>query len=479
MVLTFFPKTVEEGYTLNFYRSTKFGENKNLITTDNGSWVLLNDEEFSLLRSFRVHEDASLFSILKEEGIVLTKDSIEKVVDDYRQRFNFLFLGPSLHIVVLTFRCNSRCVYCHSVPKLPDEKKFDLDEDTAKSIVDFILTSPSDSLIIEFQGGEPLLNFDVIKSIIEYATEQSKIKKKKVVFSLVSNLTLMDEEILKFLMRNNVIGLSTSLDGPKEVHDKNRKYINDSGTYDNVVYWIKRIKTEFKQYFSLNALTTITKYSLPYANEIPQELFDLGFSGIWLRFLNNLGFAHNIWGKIGYTSQDFLSFYKKSLEHILKLNEKRYFAEMWAVYIGKKILQKKDPMLVDFQSPCGAGIGQLVYDHKGDIFTCDEAKILGDTFKLGNVRENTLKEVINHPTVVSMMNISSKFPLICDSCVWSPYCGVCPVNFYMTQENIVPKLSGEFRCNILGEIIKTIFQKIIFSENDRKLISKWMEMPLI
>jgi len=362
---------------------------------------------------------------------------------------------------------------------LPDEKKFDLDEDTEKSIVDFILTSPSDSLIIEFQGGEPLLNFDVIKSIIEYATEQSKIKKKKVVFSLVSNLTLMDEEILKFLMRNNVIGLSTSLDGPKEVHDKNRKYINDSGTYDNVVYWIKRIKTEFKQYFSLNALTTITKYSLPYANEIPQELFDLGFSGIWLRFLNNLGFAHNIWGKIGYTSQDFLSFYKKSLEHILKLNEKRYFAEMWAVYIGKKILQKKDPMLVDFQSPCGAGIGQLVYDHKGDIFTCDEAKILGDTFKLGNVRENTLKEVINHPTVVSMMNISSKFPLICDSCVWSPYCGVCPVNFYMTQENIVPKLSGEFRCNILGEIIKTIFQKIIFSENDRKLISKWMEMPLI
>ena len=479
MALTFFPKTIEEGYTINFYRFFRFGKDKNLITTDHGAWVLLDDDEFKLLRSFRVHENLSLFALLKEKGIVLTEDNIDKVIEDYRQRFHFLFKGPTLHIVIPTFRCNCKCVYCHSVPRPPNAKGFDMDEDTAKAIVNFILTSPSNSLVIEFQGGDCLLNFDIVKFIIEYALKKSKEEKKRVLFSLVTNLTLMNEEILKFLKEHHVVGLATSLDGPKEVHDKNRKYINGSGTYDDVVYWVKRIKTEFKEYFSLNALTTITRYSLPYAKEIPEELFNLGFSGIWLRFLNNLGFAHTLWKKIGYSSKEFLSFYKKSLDHIFKLNEKRNFAEVWATYIGKKILQKRDPMLVDLQSPCGAGIGQLLYDHKGDIFTCDEAKVLGETFKLGNVKKNTLSEVLKNPTCVAVMTISSKLPLLCDSCVWSPYCGVCPINFYMSQGNIVPKLAGEFRCSILKEIIKTIFQKIIFSEKDRKIIFKWTELPLV
>jgi len=478
MPITFFPRDlgiIQEKYVYNFYRMHKFDDDNFLATTDNGAWVLLNKEELTLLRSYKVHEDPNLFSTLKEKGIILTEDNIKKIVEDYRDRFHFLFRGPTLHIVVPTFRCNMKCIYCHSFSKPLDSKGYDMDEDTAKAIVDFILTSPSKSLTLEFQGGEPLVNFDVLKFIIEYGLEKAKTKNKQLLFSLVTNLTLMDEEKLEFLKRHRVIGISTSFDGPKEVHDKNRRYIKTTGTYDDVVYWIKRIKNEYKEYFSLSALTTITRYSLPFYSEIPQEFHDLGFKRVWLRPLNNLGFAHAVWKKIGYTAEEFLDFYKHGLDYILKLNNGETFMENFATIIAKKILNKFDPMFLDLQSPCGAGIGQLVYDYKGDIFTCDEAKVLGDTFKIGNVKENKLADVINHPTTLSMMNISSKFSLICDACPWSAYCGTCPVNFYVTQGSIVPKLAGEFRCKILGGMIETIFKKIIFLRNEREIIFRWLK----
>lgn len=478
MSFTLFPSSISKDYTMNFYRSYSFGKDKNLITTDHGAWALLNDEEFRALRSHRVSERPQLFNTLERTGIIITKDNSSEIINSHRKRFSHLFRGPILHIIVPTFRCNLRCEYCHSVPKPPKSKGWDMDEDTIKSIVDFILTAPSDNLTLEFQGGECLLNFDIIKSVIKYGRKKAREKNKRIGLTIVTNLTKMDEDKLEFFKENRIVNLCTSLDGPREVHNKNRKYLGGEGSYEDVVYWIKRINEEYEDYFSLGALCTVTKHSLPYPKEIVDKYYELGFRTIWPRFLNNLGFAKSKWEEIGYTAEEYLKFYKELLDYVLKINkEGKFMKESYSSQIAHAILNKTQPGNVDMTSPCGAGIGQLLYNHKGDIFTCDEAKVLGDEFKLGNVNKSTMEEIINHPTVTSMIDISSKYPLICDNCPFSPYCAVCPINFYMTQGNIVPKLAGEFRCRIYKEIIKTVFRKLLFSKRDREVILKWLKIP--
>jgi His-Xaa-Ser system radical SAM maturase HxsB len=421
MPLSYFPQTLNEEYISNKYSHLKFGKDKNLITLDHGSWCLLSDKEFDKLRKLKVHKDSNLFNFLKEKGVIVTEDNFNKIVKDYRERFHFLFRGPTLHIVAPTFRCNFNCVYCHSLPKNPKAKGWDMGEDTAKEIVDFIFTSPSKLLSIEFQGGDCLLNFDVVKFIIEYAEEIAKEQQKKVKFSIVTNLTLMNDEILDFLKEHKIMGISTSFDGPKNVHNANRKYIDGTGSYDDVLQWIRIIKTEFKKDFNLNALTTVTKFSIPYPKEIVDEFLSLGFNSVWFRFLNNLGFAHPKIKKIGYSPEEYIKFWKEGLNYIIEKNKSgRIFQEVYTKILSHKILNEEDPMFVDIQSPCGAGIGQLLYNHKGDIFTCDEAKILGNTFKLGHVGKNSLKEIIRNPTTLSLINISSKLPTLCDNCAFSP-----------------------------------------------------------
>ncbi len=480
MSFSIFPQTIDKDYVINFYRSHSFGKDKNLITTETGSWVLLDDKEFSYLRAKRVHEKPQLFNELKSKDIVITRESFEKTAENYRKRKSFLFKYPDLHIITPTLRCNLNCIYCHSNPKNPEIKKFDMDKDTAKSVVDFIINSPSKNPTIEFQGGECLLNFDTTKFIIEYAEKKAKEKNKKISFTLVTNMTLMNEEIISFLKNHHIVGIATSLDGPKEVHDKNRKYIKNNGSYDDVAYWIEKINKSFGKYFNLGGLCTITKNSLPYHKEIIEEYYKLGFRTVWPRVLNNLGFAHSVWKKIGYTPKEYIEFYKKFLNEIIEMNKyNKRIIEVYSMTFSQKILNREPVSNVDMISPCGAGIGQLLYDYKGDIFTCDEAKIFGEDFKIGNVNKNNIVEVLKHPTVASMMNISSKLPLICDKCVFSPYCAVCPIHFYVTQGNIVPKMANDFRCEIYKEIIKIIFKKILFEEKDREVFLDWFKFPPI
>ena len=138
----------------------------------------------------------------------------------------------------------------------------------------------------------------------------------------------------------------------------------------------------------------------------------------------------------------------------------------------KKILNKRDPMFVDIQSPCGAAIGQLLYDHKGNIFTCDEAKIF-EEFKLGNVKTSNYKDIFNNKTLRAMIDISSKYPTLCDACPFSPFCGICLVNIYKSQGNIIPKLTEDFRCNIFKKLIPNIFHRLLFTDN-RKIFLKWV-----
>ncbi|MEM0360154.1 MAG: His-Xaa-Ser system radical SAM maturase HxsB [Candidatus Diapherotrites archaeon] len=476
MAKSFFGSTAtEEQYVANFYHVKKFGEDAFLVTTEHGSWALLSKKEFELLRLGRVQANPALFEELKKQGIILTTENIENVISDYRQKKSFLFRPPSLHIITPTLRCNLKCIYCHSRVCADQEKGYDMDKETAKKTVDFIMQTPLNELKIEFQGGDFLLNFEITEFIIDYALEKAKEKGKKVNFAMVSNLTLMNEKILESLSKRKIMGLATSLDGPKKVHDLNRRHLGGKGSYEDTVYWIKRIKSEWKYKFNLNALCTVTRHSFGHEKEIVDEYISLGFAGVWMRPLNNIGFAADAWQKIGYSPREFFSFWKKSFEYILEKNRAgENLIDYFALIFLKKILQKEDPHMVDIMSPCGAGISQLLYKYNGDIHTCDEGKIFSE-FKLGNVRESKYEDIFRNETLIPMIDISSKKNYLCDNCAWDPYCGVCPIYSYAAQGSIVSILPLDDRCKVYGKIIEEIFRKILFSEEDRQVMLGWLE----
>lgn len=465
-------------YIINKFCTHQFDDNHILVTTDHGAWVVLSKEEYDLLLRNKMEEDLHLFEVLEEKGIILTERNQNNITEIYKQRFRYLFNGIGLHIIAPTLRCNQNCIYCQANSRDLKDKGCDMDEDTAKSVVDFIFQSPSKFLNIEFQGGEPLVAFPIIQHIIEYVKKKNNsmscnnqgwfFGNKNISFTIVTNLTLIDDDILNYIM-NNKVRITTSLDGPKELHDKNRSYRNGKGSYEDVINWIDIIK---KKEPRLNALPTVTKYSLAYAKEIVDEYVKHKFTHTRMRELNIAGMTIGTWDEIGYSPEEFLNFWKSYLEYVILINKKGI--EFWdetTFFILSRILCKKSQFNACFNSPCGVGTIQCAYDDKGDVYTCDEARS-DDTFKLGNVKDNNYSEIFASENIGNFIRLSSCTSFSCDSCVWHPYCSPCLVSAYGKEKSLVPKFPN-FICNIRGEQTKALFKKIIFSK-DRNMLVKWL-----
>ncbi len=453
---------------INFYRYKKFNE-KYFLTTDHGSYCVLDEKEFSNLKKKDIN--SILKQKLEQSEILLDKSTIEESVRLTRKRNHFLFNGASLHIVVVTLRCNMNCIYCHASSEQENKDEFDMDKETAKKTVDFIFQTPSKDICIEFQGGEPLLNIEIIKYIVEYAKEKNKEAKKELEFTLVSNLSLMDDKILDYLIINN-ISICTSLDGPKELHDYNRIFSKTSN-YEQVTYWIRKIQEEYKKRNiknkKINALVTLTNKSLQYSKGIIDEYVKLRLNIIHLRYPNNLGFAKEAWKNIRFSADEFIGFWKTCMEYIKELQNKGInIQERMFNIMFKKINEQYDPNYLDLRTPCGAVISQLTYNYNGNIFGCDAARMLQDNiFQIGNVHKDNYKETTNCDKACTIINASINDQYICDDCVYKPYCGVCPVINYSEQGNIIGKITQTDRCKILKQQFDYVVkEKFINTENN-------------
>jgi len=455
------------GVVVNRYRTRKI-RGKYFVTTDFGSYCVLSEEEFRSLQQNNVNEE--LRDKLEKKEVILNDANLEEAIRLTRNRNNFLFSGTPLHIIVATLRCNMNCVYCHASSKSPDSGEFDMDIETAKKTVDFILQSSSKNITIEFQGGEPLLNWDAVRYIIEYSQEKNKVMKKNLLITIVTNLTEMDDEKMSYLIEKGV-DVCTSLDGPKELHDYNRRFVGGSN-YDFVVKWIKRFSEEYKKrglkHRRINALVTLTKKSLSYPKDIVDEYVKLGLSNIHLRFLNKLGVAKNSWPEINYTVKEYLDFWKEAVRYLGELKkEGREINERMVSVMVNKIQNELDPNYVDLRNPCGAAIGQLTYNYNGDIYTCDEARMIGeDLFLLGNVDKDNYKDIVTCDKACAVINASINDQYICNDCAYKPYCGICPVCNYAEQGNVIGKITQTDRCKIFKEQFDWVVREKFINKED-------------
>ncbi|MEA3430462.1 MAG: His-Xaa-Ser system radical SAM maturase HxsB [Nanoarchaeota archaeon] len=437
----------------NFFRTRRIDDNY-FLTNDYGGYCILNEKEYGELRSGSISDE--LKQRLRNSHILIDEKDLDRLISLTKKRYSFLMQGTSLHIIIPTLRCNMKCIYCHASSRPVDDLSCNMDEEIAKKTVDFIFQSPAKGLCIEFQGGEPLLNWPILKFVVSYAKELNKSHNKNLLFTVVTNLSLMDEDKMNFFIDEGV-DICTSLDGHKELHDKNRLLVGGSN-YDQVLFWLKKINEEYLKRGikekRVHALPTITKESLKYSRQIIDEYIKLGLKEIHIRFLNNLGVAKDSWFNINYSVYDFMKFWIDSVEYIKELQKQGIeINERMVKIMFSKIETGEDPNYLDLRSPCGAAIGQLAYSYNGDIFTCDEARMIGnnDLFLLGNVKFSKYSDIVTCDKACATVNSSINDQYICDTCAYKPYCGLCPVCAYAEQGTIITKVSDSSRCKIFKQ----------------------------
>ena len=442
-----------------------------LVVNQAGEFVFLAPEDFTRFVEYRLPPDSPLFLDLKGKHL-LTDTRITPVVEmlatKYRSKKAFLKDFTGLHIVVVTLRCNQRCHYCHASSQSMDDTRWDMSVKTAQNVVDKIMSTPSPTVKIEFQGGDALLNLPVVKTIVKEAKRRNKKAQKDLSFVVCTNLTLMDEATLAYLKKEG-ISVSTSLDGPREIHDRHRVMRNGGGSYELFVRNLQRTR-EVLGHDAANALATLTKDSLAHLPEIIDEYVRLGFRGIFLRNINPYGYARSEAHResFQYPVAAFVEAYKKALLYIIELNLQGIpLVEDFATILLSRILTPFATGFVDLQSPTGAGIAGVVYDFNGNVYPCDEARMLakmGDPrFYMGNVNRDTYGQIFTSPVMHELVNASCVETLPgCHSCVLQMYCGADPIRNYALQGDLVGhrptsdfcekhKAVGEFLLTLLDE----------------------------
>lgn len=447
-----------------------------LLTNDVAEYYFLSHYDFDKFVAYQMPKDDA-FNNLMSRGFICDGDlaeTIDNLADKYRTKKRHLYDFTNLHMMVLTYRCNHNCKYCHasSVTETCQDTP-DMSTDVAKRCVDIILQSTAKELKIEFQGGEPLLNYEVLKFVINYAKECNNAGMNKLLeFVVCTNLTLLTPEQLAFFKEHNVV-ISTSYDGPIDCHDSNR-ILKDSQYNSSYQKFKEKLTliTDEEQRNSVSVLLTVTRQNIGRLTEVVDDYVDMGFHGIFLRMLNRIGPADNAWDDIGYTVDEFVAAYRETLAYIIDLNCKGiFFPEILATILLNKIMTPFPAGFVDLQSPAGVGIAGVIYDTNGNVFGSDEGRMVarssGDfTFQIGNVMTDSWRTIFGNSKLREMISdtLIESLPMCC-YCVYQPYCGSDPIKNYLANNRV------DITCQDMCKKYKAIFD-ILFEYlnlNNRKV----------
>ncbi len=455
-----------------------------LITNQEGRWLLLTAEEFDAYTRDRVPADSPLHARLAGANFLADHYDLRAAVEMVRARKRFVHHGPNLHMAVVTLRCNETCVYCHASRADMDAVHTDMTREVAEQTVDFIFKTTSPFVTIEFQGGEPLVNFPVVQHLIEYALDKNRAAGKQLEFTMVSNLAMMDDAKLAYLLGKKV-QICTSIDGPAPLHDKQR-VLPMASSYDHASRWIKRINDAYAgagldpTLYHVEALLTTTRATLPQWKEVVDTYVALGCRALFLRPIDPFGFAAKTGPKLEYPRREYLEFYRRAVDYMIELHGRGVeILERYAAIFLTKILSGVDPNFLDVRWPAGAGLGALAYGYDGRIFTCDEGRMLDamgdDAFAVGHVATSKYRDVVGHETVRAV-TIASNLDATpdCVDCTYQPYCGVPPSHSYKTQGTIFGRMRESALCEVYKGIQDYLFEKLATGDAaTRATLERW------
>ena len=391
-----------------------------------------------------------------------------------REKKRFLDNFTGLHIFVLTLCCNQNCVYCQASSQDEHMSGCTMSKETMKRSVDLMFSSPSPYLTMEFQGGEPSLVPELLEYGMSYATRLNQEQKRQLKYVLCTNCVNLTDRVLALCKEYDVL-ISTSLDGPSFLHNRNRGKVD---SYERVVAGIEKARSLLGKE-KVSALMTTSNEGLNYPVEIVDEYVKLGFQSIFLRALNPYGLATDSVNWEEYT-QRFITFYKRAFERILEINKAgTLFMEDFAAIVLRKMLTPYSTGFVDLQSPAGIINSVLVYNYDGYVYASDESRMLAEfkdfTFRLGSVNDN-YQDIVYGAKVREIANVWCNECLAgCADCGIRAYCGADPVRNYSTQKDAYGYRPASLLCKKYKAIIEYLISLIIERENEvLPIFKRWL-----
>ena len=463
------------------FRFERLGRERVLVSNLVGDFARFSREDFDRLCARDVDPASELYTVASEKLLIRRASQrapLQLLALRLRSRMSFLQTPSQLHILVVTLRCEHSCPYCQVSRRSADRARYDMSLETAMRAVDVALASPSSHIKLEFQGGEPLLNFDLIRQVVPLAEARAEVANKAVEFVITSNLALLTDEILGFCKTHDVL-LSTSLDGPADLHNRNRPRPGHN-SHELAETGIRRAQQILGKE-RIGALMTTTEASLGRVEDIVDEYLRLDLDGIFLRPLSPYGFAIKTKQFSRYDSGKWLEFYERGLRYVLKVNrEGRFFPEFYAALLMHRMLTDRPSGYVDLRSPAGIGLGALVYNFDGKVFASDEGRMLAEmgdrTFELGDLATDDFASLILSDKLIDLVGRSlTQCAPQCATCAFEPHCGADPVYHHATQHDPIGiKPLSEFCARQKG-VMGLLIDILETSPEDAAVLRRWAQ----
>ncbi len=331
--------------------------------------------------------------------------------------------------------CNLRCSYCFAGTGEYMGHRSLMSLEVGKKAVDFLIENSGNrrNLEVDFFGGEPLMNFDVVKGIVEYAREKEKESNKNFRFTITTNGILLDEEKRAYI-NENMHNVVLSLDGRKEINDEVRKRIDGKGSYDRILPLIKKMVDERgeKDYYVRG---TFTRKNLDFGADV-LHLADLGFDQISVEPV----VAAKDSG-LDIRNED-LKAVCDEYERLAKEYVDRRKNGQWFNFFHFMIDLEGGPCIAKRLRGCGSGTEYLAVTPEGELYPCHQF-VGHKEFNLGNVFDglngNPIREIFSDTNVYTKPQ--------CNSCWAKFYCsGGCAANAWQFNKDI--KIPYEIGCEL-------------------------------
>ena len=358
---------------------------------------------------------------LKKEGLLGTEDIYENYIIDFKKR-ETVVKALCLHIA---HDCNLACKYCFAEEGEYHGRRALMSFEVGKKALDFLVANSGNrvNLEVDFFGGEPLMNWQVVKDLVKYGRSLEKTHNKKFRFTLTTNGILLNDEIMEFLNQemSNVV---LSIDGRKEINDLMRPHRGGQGSYDTIVPKFKKV-AESRNQMNYYVRGTFTRNNLDFAEDVI-HLADLGFKQI------------SVEPVVAAPEEDYalkeediprlLEEYDRLAVELLKRQKEGRGVNFFHFMIDLK----GGPCVAKRLSGCGSGTEYLAVTPWGDFYPCHQF-VGKEEFLMGNVDEGITRTDIRDEFKTCNVYAKEK----CRNCFAKFYCsGGCAANSYNFHGNI-------------------------------------------
>ncbi len=359
---------------------------------------------------------------LKLDGQLFTEDIYQPFIEEFKDKRQTVVKALCLHIA---HDCNLACKYCFAEEGEYHGRRALMSFEVGKKALDFLVANSGSrvNLEVDFFGGEPLMNWEVVKQLVEYGRSLEKYHNKKFRFTLTTNGVLLNDEIMDYLNKemSNVV---LSLDGRKEVNDNMRPFRTGQGSYDLIVPKFQKLADSRGQN-NYYVRGTFTRNNLDFSEDV-KHFADLGFKQMSIEPV--VGPEEDPYSIREEDLPQIMEEYDKlALEYIKREKEGKGFN-----FFHFMIDLQQGPCVYKRLSGCGSGSEYLAVTPWGDFYPCHQF-VGNEDFLLGNVDEGIVRDDI----VKDFCNCNVYTKEKCKKCFARFYCsGGCAANAFNFHGNI-------------------------------------------